>query len=620
MYKDFYHLKSEPFSTHPNPGMIFTSNTHKEAWYYLLFGIDTQEPFLVLTGEYGMGKTLLCLRLIQAIKKKGKFSVEYIPTPSEGYGGILRRIAASMGITAIPEEEAILQDVIYDRFRSDSEKNRFYLIVDDAHELDTNTLTKLKHLSTFNHDGFFPIIMIFVAHPSFLQGLQTPALSSLSQRIKRRYHLARFTFEDTKNYIFFRLLKSGASGIPVLPDETLQKIFDYSGGIPRLINNICDTCLLIGASKGLVTIPPGVVDEAKQIVEGSLVGNAPEAKADLKSDMGDGTFMTIAEDLPPDEPVEPDYMPLTVSDSEYDETEKKLPEKPSFGKTLKNLFFIILLAFFLMVSGAFLYHHFFKDTTLFTSRSPETQPVDTPQQIHKPVHQLPDDLKKEIQNQSDANQSKNEVAAIPTLREELSPAQPALAAPPPGTDQTRISSLSTTDDSAQQNSQMSIRPTIKTENTASETNHTKLNFPYSLRGSSYQQPDRATPEIMEIRQMGLIPYLVKADLGDMGLWWRIYIGFYATEEEAQKIRTAHKLDSTTVQKTEYACLIDEYSNETDTMTMFEKLKETGYFPYVLQKAKDRYGLYIGAFEKKSEAERQKQDLKKNGFICQVVNR
>ena len=72
MFKDFYHLKSEPFSTHPNPGIIFISNTHKEAWFYLLFGIDTQEPFLVLTGEYGMGKTLLCLRLIQVLKKKGR--------------------------------------------------------------------------------------------------------------------------------------------------------------------------------------------------------------------------------------------------------------------------------------------------------------------------------------------------------------------------------------------------------------------------------------------------------------------------------------------------------------------------------------------------------------------
>jgi len=125
MYKDYYRLQSEPFSTHPNTGTFFISNTHKEAWYYLLFGIDTQEPFVVLTGEYGMGKTLLCLRLIKVLKEKGMPRVEYIPTSNEGYGGILRRMASSLGISPIPEDEEILQDMIYERFRSDTENSRF---------------------------------------------------------------------------------------------------------------------------------------------------------------------------------------------------------------------------------------------------------------------------------------------------------------------------------------------------------------------------------------------------------------------------------------------------------------------------------------------------------------
>jgi type II secretory pathway predicted ATPase ExeA len=230
MYKEYYHLKAEPFSTHPNTGTFFVSETHKQAWYYLLFGIDTQEPFLVLTGDYGMGKTLLCLRLIKFLKEKGMSRVEYIPTSNEGYGGVLRRIAMGMGISPLPQDEEILQDMIYDSFRADTDKKRFYLIIDDVHELDLTFLTKLKYLSTFNHDEFFPVIMIFVGHPSFLQDLRTPALNSLNQRIKRRYNLAVFDLEDTKNYIYFRLLKSGATGIPAFPAETIQKIFTYSGG------------------------------------------------------------------------------------------------------------------------------------------------------------------------------------------------------------------------------------------------------------------------------------------------------------------------------------------------------------------------------------------------------
>ena len=161
MYKDYYHLQTDPFSTHPNTDTFFISDTHKEAWYYLLFGIDTQEPFLLLTGEYGMGKTLLCLRLIKVLKEKGVPRVLYIPTSNEGYGGILRRIASSLGMSTTPEDEEILQDMIYDRFRGDADHSRFYLIIDDAHELDATILTKLKYLSTFNHNEFFPVIMIF---------------------------------------------------------------------------------------------------------------------------------------------------------------------------------------------------------------------------------------------------------------------------------------------------------------------------------------------------------------------------------------------------------------------------------------------------------------------------
>ncbi|MCG6536845.1 MAG: ATP-binding protein, partial [Syntrophales bacterium LBB04] len=142
MYKDFYHFKTEPFSAHPSTDTFYISNTHKEAWYYLLFGIETQEPFLVLTGDYGMGKTLLCLRLVKVLKEKEIPRVEYIPTSNEGFGGILRRMASSVGISPIPEDEEILQEMIYDRLRADTVRLRFYLIIDDAHELDAAILTK----------------------------------------------------------------------------------------------------------------------------------------------------------------------------------------------------------------------------------------------------------------------------------------------------------------------------------------------------------------------------------------------------------------------------------------------------------------------------------------------
>ncbi|MGA2026522.1 MAG: ATP-binding protein, partial [Syntrophobacteraceae bacterium] len=92
MYKDFYRMKMEAFSSQPLPNVFFNSRTHKEAWHYLAYGIDSKEPFLLLSGEYGMGKTTLCLRLIQALRGK-KLPFVFVSTPTNTYAALLRRIA-----------------------------------------------------------------------------------------------------------------------------------------------------------------------------------------------------------------------------------------------------------------------------------------------------------------------------------------------------------------------------------------------------------------------------------------------------------------------------------------------------------------------------------------------
>ncbi|MEW6333036.1 MAG: AAA family ATPase [Thermodesulfobacteriota bacterium] len=357
MYKDFYHLTAEPFNAHPATDTFFISSTHKEAWYYLLFGIDTQEPFIVLTGEYGMGKTLLCLQLLKMSKEKGMFRVEYIPTTNEGYGGILRRMATNMEISPLPESEEILQDMVYDRLRAEEGRCRFYLIIDDAHELEPSTLTKLKYLSTFSYNEFFPLVMIFVAHPSFLQELKTPALSSLNQRMKRRYHLSPFSFNDTKNYIYYRLLKSGATGVPSFSDQAIQKIFQYSGGIPRLINNLCDTCLLIGASRRMISISPEVIEEAKKLVEGSLAHGADKA---LKT--GESSHQTVhtgshAHPSPRAEAAPRADLASNRMFIDDDEQAVVLPEKTSYSKKLKKVALIVFMAI-LFISLAVLVSEF----------------------------------------------------------------------------------------------------------------------------------------------------------------------------------------------------------------------------------------------------------------------
>jgi type II secretory pathway predicted ATPase ExeA/cell division septation protein DedD len=612
MYKDYYHLQCEPFSTHPNTGTFFISNTHKEAWYYLLFGIDTQEPFIVLTGEYGMGKTLLCLRLIKVLKEKGLPRVEYIPTSNEGYGGILRRMAASLGISPIPEDDEILQDMIYDRFRADTENSRFYLIIDDAHELDTTILTKLKYLSTFNHNEFFPIIMIFVGHPSFLQDLKTPALNSLNQRIKRRYHLARFSLEDTKNYIYFRLMKSGATGIPAFSDETIQKIFEYSGGVPRLINNICDTCLLIGASRQLISIPPSVVDDAKNLVEGSLTGNKAEAGAEADSmDQSSAprkeerTAITFSEDLPPQNAASAPHSPVLVTAGveEY-QREVEPSQGPVFdGKMIRKFGLPVIIVIVLILAVAWLYQYSMNDnkTSPFLSSTSSAPLQNTLGQPEKNAVAIPTD-------QRDAEN--------PTLREEMTDKPSGETTAPAA----RMEPSVPVQTPPKQAEGVETQRASRTEPVSAGIREPFPLHPFSLRSSSYQQEERASQELSEIKQMGLTPYLVKADLGDLGILWRIYIGFFSTEEEASKIKAAYKLPNVTIQRTDYACQVGEFSNETEGLNILAKLKKSGYSPYAIQKGRSLFRIYLGAYEKKSDAEALQQRLQQKGVKSEVVKR
>lgn len=595
MYRDYYHLKKEPFSTHPNTDTFFISHTHKEAWNYLLSGIESKEPFLLLTGEYGMGKTLLCFRLLKFLQEKGTTRVEYIPSSNEGYGGILRRIAASLGISPLPEDEDILQDMIYDRFRAESENSRFYLIIDDVHELDTATLTKLKHLSNFSHNEFFPVIMVFVGHPLFLQDLKNPALRSLNQRIKRRCHLTRFSLEDTKNYIYFRLLKSGATGVPAFPDETVKKIFEFSGGIPRLIHNICDTCLLIAASKQLILIPPDVVDDAKKLVEASLAGSEAETEADSGSMTDAGVSMTILKERRADGAAVSGPVLSNRTGTEEEGPAMIRPRGSVFDKRMKTTLIIVAAALLLLLVAG-LTRLLMNDNKKVSTFSP---------------------LSPTVQQKPPVQPEKNTVG-IQTLREE--PTDKPSGQAPGSTTRTDAMTSVPTEPSPKQASGVNAQPSVKGETASSGIGKPIAFHPFSLRLSSYQQQERAFEEMSEIKQLGLTSYLVKADVGDIGTLWRIYIGFYSTEEEAKKIKTIYKLTNASIQKTEYSCQVGEFSNETEILNVFDRLKQSGYSPYAIQKDRNRFRLYVGAYERRAEAEVMRQDLQKKGISSQVVKR
>ena len=272
-------MQTEAFISLPLPEVFFTSRTHKIAWNYLVYGIKSHEPYLLVAGDYGMGKTLLCLKLVKALQKKESYPFSYISNSNYSYATIVREIVKRLGLEMKQDEESSLQSVLYEHFESQKAIQPFYCILDDVQEFDPMTLVKLRLLANFNHYGVFPLRMIFFAHTSFMERLQSPSMRPLDQRIKRRYTLVPFDLGETKEYIYFRLLNAGAIMSPYFTDNAIEHLFDYTGGIPRLINNICDACLLIGASREMNEIDTPLVEEALEYLgwrsEGSEMQEAP---------------------------------------------------------------------------------------------------------------------------------------------------------------------------------------------------------------------------------------------------------------------------------------------------------------------------------------------------------
>ncbi len=287
MYKQFYLMEKEPFDIHPSPELFYKSNAHQNGWGYLFQGIKSNEPILLVTGEYGTGKTLLCLRLVKllkALKKKKKLPFVYLSTPTYDFTRVLEKIIIELNISMNGvdiSKESKLQQLIYDFFEAAAGKgkeNCIYLVIDDAQDFNYSFINKLRLLCSYNVAGEFPIRLILFAHQDFFALLNDRKNAAMAQRIRRIYRLNPFEFEETREYIYFRLTYSGASGAPVFDDDAIALIQSASRGIPRLINNICDNCLLVSSNERLNEIDVSMVTEAMKL--GNMVGVGEVQKND----------------------------------------------------------------------------------------------------------------------------------------------------------------------------------------------------------------------------------------------------------------------------------------------------------------------------------------------------
>jgi hypothetical protein len=174
--------------------------------------------------------------------------------------------------------------------------------------------------------------------------LKSPQLEALGQRIKRKCHLHPLALDETKEYIYFRLLKSGAPGVPAFSEDAVRGVFDFSKGVPRLINNLCDTCLLLGAKQKVTTIDTAIVTQALEYVEGKF------GKSDNGVRLPSSTADSAESLLNFEDTVKPESPFLASSEADQTLTAGALPVEGE-GRGPTFAWKIVLLALVLFAAG-----------------------------------------------------------------------------------------------------------------------------------------------------------------------------------------------------------------------------------------------------------------------------
>ena len=244
MYKNYFGFTDIPFSIAPDPRYLYLSDQHKDALAHLLYGVGEHGGFVLLTGEVGTGKTTICRCLLQQIP--GDCEVAYIVNPRQTVVELLQSICDELGIYYFYEDQGTtyLVDLINEYLLESHSKGRnTILIIDEAQNLEADVLEQLRLLTNLETNEKKLLQLILLGQPELNDLLDRQDLRQLAQRITARYHLQALTFDEAERYITHRLTVAGYSG-ELFPKATLKLIYQSSGGIPRLINVICDRCLL----------------------------------------------------------------------------------------------------------------------------------------------------------------------------------------------------------------------------------------------------------------------------------------------------------------------------------------------------------------------------------------
>jgi general secretion pathway protein A len=268
MYTKYFGLNEKPFRITPDPRYLFMSERHSEGLAHLVYGVKDSSGFIQLTGEVGTGKTTLVRTLLARIPKG--IDIALILNPQLSEIEFLAAICEELKV-ALPEDRSSVKALVDTLNRrllaSHAAGKRTILLVDEAQNLSTAVLEQIRLLTNLETSKQKLLQIILIAQPELRKKLSQSNLRQLAQRVTGRYHLEPLSKDESERYIEHRLKVAGGLG-DIFDDRAKREVFRFSGGVPRLINVICDRALLGAYSSEVRKVSPQIVHRAAKEISG----------------------------------------------------------------------------------------------------------------------------------------------------------------------------------------------------------------------------------------------------------------------------------------------------------------------------------------------------------------
>ena len=292
MYKEFFGLRANPFNVNPDPRFLFLTRHTEEALACLTYGVQSRKGFVLLTGEVGTGKTTLINKLLEWLRLQ-QVATAFVFNSRMNVPNFLDYMMADFGIPCESRAKSQILLRLYnwllDRYRAGETA---VLIVDEAQNLADEVLEEIRMLTNLETFTEKLLQIVLVGQPELEQKLKQSHMRQLRQRLTLRAKTYPLSLEETKSYVQQRLRIAGSNGQPIFSPEALVVIHRYSTGIPRVINLICEHCLVSAFVDQQKLIGPAVVEVVAR--EFDLISNPPSASmANLMPPGGQNRFDLI---------------------------------------------------------------------------------------------------------------------------------------------------------------------------------------------------------------------------------------------------------------------------------------------------------------------------------------